>query len=510
MKNFKRLLCLSLGAVMLLGALVACGKDEPEGVDSGSDTDSDVLESIGGSETETQWETDENGFVVDDIPDTTYDGKIINIVGWENAKDYTLPDDGGDGGAQLLSMIYLNRLSVEARLDVQFEINYMVGKGGDGGASQEALINEISSGASKYDLIQNYSLFPAVMAQRGLLVNFNNLEYPHLNMPWWPESIRAQWEQYDSLYFVANNSSAQSLRMMLVMYSNTDMITREGLQDPVELVLSGDWTVEKMIQYARAFESQAANTPGEIYGLVVDDHSRTDVLYYGAGFHSTENDANGVAKPTWTDAGYRTRVSNYLDTLVSFFKSNAVEIANDSRELMVQKKTALMIAAMSTLEAQKGDTTYAAIPIPKLDKDSEYRTIHNNAFDMWCIPKSAADAELSGLVIEAIASSEYRNIAPYYFETVLKDRYSQNANGMKVFDIIRSSVTYDFGRLCQFALEDTVEYMWRRSFVIYPSGSAPIKTPNNTLESQWTTSGTKIETGIMKLLADFRNNNRAS
>ena len=149
------------------------------------------------------------------------------------------------------------------------------------------------------------------------------------------------------------------------------------------------------------------------------------------------------------------------------------------------------------------DNDYAPIPIPKYDEEAEYCTMQNNGYDMWCVPKTTDNAELSGIVLEAISSSEYRKVAPFYFDTVLKDRYSQDANGVKVFDIIRGAVVYDFGRLCQFTMSDTVEYIWRRNFV-----TGKVKDPKNILESNWATSGVIIESALMELQADFRNNNR--
>ena len=502
MKGFIRAMCLSICTLMLLGVLVACKNDpvsNEESEESVSDVESEIVES---TETEKVYQKDENGYVMDELPDTTYNGEKIRVLGWKGNERFTIPTDSGGGNVQLYSQIYFHRLSVEARLDIQLDVNYMEARGDDPGSKiRSAFTTEVMSGAGDYDLIQTYSLYPATLAQEGLLVNINKLKYPQLDMPWWPDAI-SEWEQYDALYFVANNSSALAIRSMFVMYSYTDMIIGSGLVDPVELVIDGKWTVEKMMEYAKNFHGDAVANPGEIYGLVVDDHSRTDALYYGAGFHSTLNDANGVAKATWSDASYRARVGEYLEQLITFFKLEEVEIAPNSQALMKEKKTALMLASMGNVDILS-DNDYAPIPIPKYDEEAEYCTMQNNGYDMWCVPKTTDNAELSGIVLEAISSSEYRKVAPFYFDTVLKDRYSQDANGVKVFDIIRGAVVYDFGRLCQFTMSDTVEYIWRRNFV-----TGKVKDPKNILESNWATSGVIIESALMELQADFRNNNR--
>ena len=67
------------------------------------------------------------------------------------------------------------------------------------------------------------------------------------------------------------------------------------------------------------------------------------------------------------------------------------------------------------------------------------------------MPTTTANKVLSGIVLEANASSEYRVIAPFYYEQYLKDRYSNGADGRKCFDILRDSVVYDLGRITQLA-----------------------------------------------------------
>jgi hypothetical protein len=50
-------------------------------------------------------------------------------------------------------------------------------------------------------------------------------------------------------------------------------------------------------------------------------------------------------------------------------------------------------------------------------------------------------------VMEAIASEDYRTVAPFYYDQYLKLRYSNNDIGVEIYDIIRNSVFIDFGRI---------------------------------------------------------------
>ena len=89
MKKMTRILSLLLCLVMVVGALASCKKQEEEG-----ETSATVATVPDG---ETQWETDENGYVKDTITDDMkYNGELVRILGWENAKNRTLPEDSGD------------------------------------------------------------------------------------------------------------------------------------------------------------------------------------------------------------------------------------------------------------------------------------------------------------------------------------------------------------------------------------------------------------------------------
>ena len=499
MKNLKRILCLLLCAIMLLGVLAGCKKDE------GADGDGENVTTV--STDSGDENLDENGYEKDDITeDMTYGGALMRIVSWAGNERYTLPEDGGT--TQLDAEIYYSRLSVEERLDVTTEVTYLEGKGNDPGYSiMTAFINNVTAGVVKYDLIQGFCLYPTALARDGFLHNLNNLEFPHLDDPWYPEEIK-EWEQHGGLYFVANNSSACAIRSMILMYANTEMITNvDGLTDPVDLVLSGDWTIDKMMEYSQAFESTAE--VGDGYGLVVDDFSRVDAFYYGAGFRSTVNDSNGVAKMALDDASYLGRVDDYLDKLVTFFNRADVYVAPDEITLMQDKKTAFMIARMGKLLGLS-DNSYAPLPMPKLDKDSSYSTMLDMGVDVWCIPKTTEDAERSGVFIEAISSSEYRSVAPYLFETQLKARYAQGTKGEQVFDIIHNSVVYDFGRMAQSTFKTkTVEGIWRECLTKWDSSiNHGVKDPKNVITDKWATFGGDMKTELLTLTNDIRNNNR--
>ena len=148
------------------------------------------------------------------------------------------------------------------------------------------------------------------------------------------------------------------------------------------------------------------------------------------------------------------------------------------------------------------EIAYQALPMPKLDESqTEYKTIMNNGFDVWCIPKNAPDKEASGIILEAFASANYRKVSPRFYEDNLKMRYTDTAQGARVYDLIRDSVIYDFGRISQDVIGVT-EGLFRNCLW---DGSLKIPSFNNNFISMLDSKEATFASNLAKLLKTYRN-----
>ena len=48
-------------------------------------------------------------------------------------------------------------------------------------------------------------------------------------------------------------------------------------------------------------------------------------------------------------------------------------------------------------------------------------------------------------MLEALSSSNHENVLPAYFETALKKKYARDDDSSRMYDIIRDTMTLDFG-----------------------------------------------------------------
>ena len=115
-----------------------------------------------------------------------------------------------------------------------------------------------------------------------------------------------------------------------------------------------------------------------------------------------------------------------------------------------------------------------------------------------------AAQECGSMIIEAIASDDYRKVGPMYFEKHAKFRYSTSEDTAKMFDIIRDSITYDFGRINQISLNYRCEVAWRLCFVQKTTEGKYELYANNTYATAIEENRSLIESELAGLLESYR------
>ena len=439
MKSTVKFLCALLCLCLVCSIVISCA---PEVVE---ETEFDDV-SVGTDESDPT--LDENGYLRDSLDGKYYDGKEVKILSWEN-NPYLFPVESPQEDP-VMSLIYSRDRYVEERLGVEFSVTRKTSNASSDKTVAMALYNVVASGSEEIDVVASYSLYPPLMAYNGLLYDLNTLDYPETDKPWYPKNLE-QWEVYDRLFYVTGNSAKRTFDSMHVMYANTKLLEENGITDLIPTVLDGKWTLEKLQTYVRNWQSAAADNPDPTYGLLWTFRTSMDAFYYGAGFNSTLIDNEGLPQLAYNNATYIQRIDDFISTVRTMMNSPECHILQtSSTELMKAHKTVFYAGGLGNVKDVAGDEDISVIPYPKLNEDqTDYITLQDNAYDVWGVPFTAGDPQLGAVMIEAMMSSDYRMIGPDYFDRNLKYRYSNSDEGVQMFEIIRASLSTDFGRINQ-------------------------------------------------------------
>ena len=460
----KRRFSLALALIMLLTSLAGCG-NAPEEISTDTQTADTVPVE---TETETLYEPD-------DLPaDLSYDDATITTFGWSGpaAIEFFTEEMNGE---LVNDAVYQRNLQVEERLAVSLEYILEPGAYSDRNNWANTVVNSVQAGDSAYDITAGYSMAGATLAFRNVLINLNDLQYLNFNKPWWPDSLQKEATCAGKLYFCSGDISTYMIYYLYGTYVNKQMIEDHRLENPYDLVREGTWTFDKMLEMSTGIyqdvNGDGTKDVGDIYGL--GTHSTyVDPFYFGVGLRTTEKDADDI--PVIAESMGGEKAHWLLETLVSFFNTNDGWLENTdyaNSDGMFKEGRALFCTnefLYAAVKIRDVDIEYGIVPLPKYSAEQEeYYTVMSFPYSLYGVPVDARDPDMSSAVMECLASESYRTVTPALFETGLKVKYAQDDEAAQMFDLIRSSVVFDFGRVFNESMNGMTYSLFRSAVIGY-------------------------------------------
>ncbi len=191
-----------------------------------------------------------------------------------------------------------------------------------------------------------------------------------------------------------------------------------------------------------------------------------DAIYHGAGLKLTDIGEDGF--PIMSKSLTSEKAVALVEKYVSFMNdtNDALSVSDSSLGVDNFKHGNHLFAvqevqtAITKFRDVKFD--YGILPIPKYDEEQEnYSTLTSFPYTLYGIPIDARDADMSSAVLELLAAEGYKTVSPAYFEIALKIKYTSDDNASKVYDIIKGSICYDFGRVYSDSIKGSPVFAFR-------------------------------------------------
>jgi len=441
----KRLLTLLLALSVTTPLCASCGNGAAE--DSAASESTVPAESIETAETEI---TREN--MPDTLPgDLDFNGTDINVYyfGQTVAARYDGPAELT--GDTLTDALYNRNLTVEERLNVKF--NWVKGSEDYNGFPAE-VATFIQAGASDYDFIieENQSMFQ--QAIMGYFYDLMNMPYIDLDQPWWYNDLMEESSLDNSRrYFLSGDICLSTLAKASATYFNKE-IFHDYFGDVnviYEQVLDGKWTHELMMEYSRNVATDL-NGDGnydnnDILGFGYQQWGVPNYLSMSTGIEYSIRDSDGFPVLNL----HSEQVLEWADTLYRMMYTDNMSFDESNGNYMDTFKNAHYLFHLARLDTafDLRDTVfeYGILPYPKLSEELEYTSAAGTANgDGVAIPVTAdpnkIDATLAS--IEALCAEGYRRVAPAWFESAMKFRYSDEPIDAQMLDLIHETIRSPF------------------------------------------------------------------
>lgn len=439
-KRICSMLAISMASSVLL---TACGS---------SDTAKETLSA------ETTVETIEtepvSTFEADDLPsDLNYNGATVTTFGWSGPAlpEFFVEEQNGD---LVNDAIFQRNLTVEERLGIRLAYHLELGNSSAVSQWLNSVTSTILAGGGDYDIVAGYSMAGASLAAEGYLIDLNDISYINLEKPWWPEALQDEATCGGKLYFGSGDISAYYTYYLYCMVFNKQLVIDYGIEDLYALVLDGKWTLDKMMSLASVvsgdLDGNGEKDIMDLYGY--SSHAlQVDPYYFASGLSITEKDEKDI--PSISPDFKSEKTVDLVTKLIGFFGEPYAYL--DTADGEIYNNFPAGNSLFTTHEVmhilnkfRDSEVEYGVLPLPKYDeKQDNYVTILSFPYSLYGIPVDAKDSEMSGAVMECLASESYRTVSPALFEKALKVKYAHDNEVAKMWDIIRSTTTFDLGRV---------------------------------------------------------------
>lgn len=336
---------------------------------------------------------------------------------------------------------------------------------------------DIDAGSINYDVIASGSSALSSLATAGYLSDLRTLEGSHLKLDenWWDTKINDDLSIAHQLFFATGDIFVLDDEFTCVTYFNKDLISDNELENPYDLVLSGDWTLDKMYEMikkvVREDGDSVMNVSGnDVWGLV--GHAFDCYKYIAGG------DSPQVKKNPETDVPYLTMtephaISVFEKVFDIFMDKDRVaftetfyawnhDLAKTVTGSFYNGKALFLAArveAVSKADMKESSIRYGILPQPKFNKEQENYTSVVDPYHFYCLsmPRNPnIDLDFTTFAIEAMAYTSKQLVTPEYYNRTLQLKRFDDEDSAEMLDIIFRNRIADLSII--FNWNDCIQY----------------------------------------------------
>ncbi len=337
-----------------------------------------------------------------------------------------------------------------------------------GGETLNTVRNAISSADDKTFQAISICLYDCgTLALENSLYDLNSLENINMENPWWEQSFNKSVTIAGQLYFTIGDIGFNHKDSTPCVYYNTRLIDDLGLQDPIELAVSGDWTIDKALEYSKKLLIDSSPPIGIDYKDEFGWAGQNDDMYamlYGAGVKILSPDPEGFL--TLTMKG-ETAIGT-IDKVIGLMLDDSYVSGNDFfhvsttpmvllQEAFQEGRCLFYSGGINSAKVFDMPDVFGILPVPKYtaEQDDYYSLINTWVTNAYCIAANCGEeaAEFAAAVMDVagyfswIKNSD--SLAFNYYEKMLKNQKLAREDSEAMLDLIFSARGCELGAIFQ-------------------------------------------------------------
>lgn len=455
--NFLRVIVMALALIMCLGlcaGMVAC--NDPVDPSQGGGTTPPVTGKPGKEEVPHSVEAGKNF--------STYENNVVNVLHYTaegNHEGYIpwdeiCPSTGMEAspGDLVGDMIYDRTAWLEENFGIVMGCEYLA----HGGEFITRVSTMVGTNSQDYQMVDYFAFGAQKLMGQEYFLNMTDIEYIDFEDPWWVDSAIDALSLGNYVEFAASDMLLLDKGATTLVYYNIGMAEDLGIDDLYDLVRNNEWTIDALAEYAElALKDNGDDNwdHNDIWGISNGDDPVHN-LYIGSGYKFIAKDEDGEFYYQYRTEEETTDVM--IDILEKVMYADWYwnswikrDLGSDYQPKFSEGKALFSFGkAKNCIELKTMKENYGVLPIPMYDtnQDQYYSQVSNYHDSLFAIPMSAVGkTEIIGAAIELMSYYSYYNIYDNFFETIIQNRGTRDAESKEMLGLIFSTRTYDMGLL---------------------------------------------------------------
>ena len=442
----KKLIALFL-AVCLLAPLTSCG-----GGDTGTaDTSAQVTE----SEADSQDMAGQRALVSDNLPEKDWEGGTFTTLIRTGLEKYFFSEESS--GDTVADALYKRDLNVAERFNVKLAYIDTAGQWSDQANFVAFVRQSVASADNAFCIGDGYAAYITGLAGEKLFYNLNDMQYMDTTAPWWHAGCTDELTINGKCYFVSGDYAEYTWNCIFALIFNKQLAADYGLGDLYSVVSAGDWTLDYVRDICKDIYTDIDNDGkqgiADNFGFTIPISNNVDAIQVMFDCPITVKDSDGYPQLNLDDPRFITITEKLHDFLYNYSgiycAPETVTIGTELLEAFKGNRALITTQGLGAMESLRTmDVDFGILPYPKLDSDQkEYHSVAGDSFTLFFVPVSVTDPNFVSMITEALCAESYRTVIPAYYDTALKTKYARDDESQAMIDLIRDSLTFNFGAI---------------------------------------------------------------
>ena len=369
-----------------------------------------------------------------------YNFRIANLMS-DVGTDWTVDEINGE---VMNDAIFSRNVRVEDMYNI-----YMT----EVSATLDDVRKSVLSGEDEYDIVDLGISDLVRLAAEGMLYDVNDLSRLDYNSVYFDGGLMDSLLLGGRNYFIAGAANLSTYDATHMLAYNKAIVDEYELGDPSQLVLDGQWTLDKFGELAYMartdINGDGGLDSGDQLGYLATEADMLSSFAIGAG-ESLIDIVDG--RPVF-GLGADERFEGLIEKLIgdnikySRLCTTTLDEEVNLSELFLEGRTLFYDVSLGDVFELRRvcDVDMGLLPYPKYDVTQQDYLARVGNSAVTAVPLTVRDADRTANIIDAYMYSSYQTTLPIYFDLALIGKYSRDDDSAFMVDIALAGRRFDLG-----------------------------------------------------------------